>query len=314
MSNLVNYFTSRIGYGNTGQPKGKQFTLKPFKGGLIHPDGFTIPNAKLVGTYEELVAYLQAAQLNAPETRVWCFPAFFGVTDTSEAADIQKAPYGNNVVRNEKPQTMDIELENLGTEFYKGIRNFTDRTDLRAIFFQEDGLLLEDAENGEAQGCEISLIANQTTIPTIDAYQKQILAVQIKDSGFLSDRVNFVQTKAGKEFISYFKGILNVEHSEPATNVVKAVEAISKIDLYDVYDDELAVVGAWWIKNLLTGELTRPSVGGVVKSPTYKGWAITTAVSAPREIFLDTPAALAALGVGSATSGGFESIPFRLGE
>lgn len=312
MNNLVNYFTSRIGYGNTGQPKGKQFTLKPFKGVLIHPDGFTIPNEVLSGTYESLVAHLQAAQLNAPERRVWCFPSFAGVTDTSEAADVQKTPYGFNVVRSEKPQTMDIELENLGTEYYKGIRNFTDRTDLRAIFFQEDGILLEDAGNGEAQGCEISLIANQTTIPTIDAYQKQILAVQIKDSGFLSDRVNFVQTKTGKEFISFFKGILNVEHSEPATNVVKAVEAISKTDLYDVYDTELAVPAAWWIRNLLTGGLTRPTT--VVINPVNKGWAITTAVSAPREIFLDTPTALATLGVGSITSGGFESIPFRLGE
>lgn len=312
MSTLLDKFSFSKQHGNTGQPKGGYLKLEYMEGMLIHPDGFKIPQSELNGKFADLVTYLQKAQLADASLRLWCLPRFEGVTDNTPAVEQKEAPYGFKKAPVEKSHKFDIEIEDFGTEFYKQLRLFNGRSDLRAIVLQPNALMFEIDENGDAQGAEVDLTASQVKIGNIADYTKYMLNVEFKDKGFFTDHLRSVEIPQGKVFRDYFKGILNVSISEPATNVVKAVTSITGTDLYNTYDDELAVVGAWVLTNTLTGAESAPST--VAKNATHKGWTITHAIAAPVTIRLASPSALAALGVGSATSGGFEAQDFLLGE
>lgn len=103
------------------------------------------------------------------------------------------------------------------------------------------------------------------------------------DKSQLADNLAVVDFGTDKSILS-LTGLQDVALSQGAAraaNVVtiKAKTACGTVDMYDLYADALAVVGAWAVTRTSTGNVI--TVTGVAKNANVKGWDITVDSSDP---------------------------------
>ena len=306
MSTILNYPRSvAAAYGNTGQPSAN-VSLDKLVGLILTTDGYEIPLASLA-TWEDALAYLQDSTL-APNKKDRAFPVMFveGLTDNTPEANKVMSGYGNIKKIVENPFQASAEMENLGIEWFKNLRKFKDMKNLRGYWVDTTFIGGELTSTG-LKGFECSFMVGNPKIGNgKDSTTDYAAAIEFRNPTALTDDINVIVYPKGVNIKNELFGCLDVELSSPTLNVVKAVEKISKVDMYDNYADELAVVGAWVATDSLTGRAI--AISGVAKNTTYKGWTITHAAATGDTIItLASPDVLAGLNVGSATAGGYEA-------
>jgi hypothetical protein len=130
--------------------------------------------------------------------------------------------------------------------------------------------------------------------------------LQIQDPTALTDKLATILLPEDFDLSVELGGILDVDVTATGgvlSASVKAKTSISKTDLYGLYADDMDVAGAFVCTNA-SGTIVAPSA--VVKDDANKAWVLTLPVGV-YSIKLASPSVLVALGVGSLTSGGYES-------
>lgn len=299
--------------GNTGQAT-CDIKLDKIVMLLLCKDGFKVPASEL-GSDVDVLAYLQEKSIAAlPKDRLFPFKTIKGYTENTEAAEIIKYGFGDFAGRNEKAVTFEMDSEYLGVGHYKRLRAWLDDKSTRAFVITTSSIHGEKDKDGNLVPFEANFNPQQVKIGNgADAVTKTMVDIAFRNPKAFSDDLNGYQFEDGtSSLFNELFGCVDLRLSTPSSFVVKANVAISNLDMYDEYADALAVVGAWEMKNAITGAVV--PITSVVKNPTYKGWTILPNAT-PCDIKTVNPAALAALNVGSTTSGGFETEGgVRLGE
>jgi len=281
---------------------------------ILAYDGFKVPASELTD-FADTLAYLQEKSIAAlPKDRCYPIKVIEGYTDNTEAAELIKSPYGNPQKSNEKPHTAEIDTENLGIGYWKNLRKFKNQKNLRALWVDTAFIGGQKNADGDLVPFECTFEAKQVKVGDgAGSITKNMVDFSLKRATSLSDDLEAVAFDENYDLSNDIYGILGVELTSPAANVVVAKTAISKENLFDSYAAALAVIGAWKLTNTITGQLITSGVT-VAQSPTYKGW-IFTGITVPTDFELTNPAALAAINVGSSTAGGYETEGgVRLGE
>lgn len=299
------------GAGNTAIPS-CGVSIDHLKGLFLCFDGFEIPNASLTD-FATALAYLQTKTLAANLLeRLYPLSIIEGCTNNTAAPEKKNSGYGNTQYTAEQPHQFELELENVGIEYFKRLRRWNGRKDLKVYWIDTEFIGGHQTSTGFAP-IEASLFVKQVMPGNIADYTKYMADLELKNPKSLTDLLDTIAIPEGYDLESEVNGVTGISLTSPAAWVVKAQAAISKEDLYDKYADALAVTGAWKATNALTGAII--AVSTVVKSAANKGWTITLATVTAADITLADPAALAALNVGSSTAGGYESEGgVRLGE
>lgn len=105
-------------------------------------------------------------------------------------------------------------------------------------------------------------------------------------SFYINSGIAFVDfsNDGGVGYLSGLTGLQDVNISQGAARALgvvklKATTSCGTVDLHELYASELAVVGAWRVRNKATKNPLTPTA--VADDPTHNGWAITVSVSDP---------------------------------
>ena len=291
--------------GNVGRPA-CAVKLDHLVGLVLTFDGFEIPNAKL-GSFADMLEYLQEATLASGKDRVFYIPKIFGNEDTTPDPEVKQSGYGFTVKIDEKPHQFNIELEDLGIKFYQNLRKFKDRKDMRMYWIDTTFIGGQQTSTG-LKGFECTFMPKQVKVGIKGGdYTMYKAELQLEDTMALSDKLSTVLFPENFDLSVEMGGILDVELTATGglgIATVKAKTWISRTPLYNLYADALAVAGAWVVRDASTNAIVTPT--GVAKDTVNEGWAISLSAGT-YNITLASPSALEALNVGSLTSGGYES-------
>ena len=280
---------------------------------LLARDGFAIPASETT-SFEDVLAYLQTATLAAdPKKRIYPIKTIQGYTENTEAADTIKSGFGDPIGRNEKPHSYEVDLNYLGIGHHKRLRRFNEDETLRAYWVDTTFIGGQKNSAGDFVPFEVFFNLRQVTVGNgADAITKSVVDLSFKRPTALTDDMEQIVFDEEIDLKNELYGCLDVTLSSPASMVVKANISISNVDLYDSYSTQLATPSAWICTDALTGQIVTPT--SVTVSATNKGWTFA-GLTGLVDVKLVDPTALAALNVGSTTSGGYETEGgVRLGE
>ena len=284
---------------NTGIPNGCVLTLENIVGFLLAEDGFAIPTASTTDWATEL-AYMQAATLNATANER-LFPILFleDFTDNTPAPEKKKNGFGDTTHTFEQPYDFQARIENLGIEFMKNIRSFRGKKNLRCYVVTDEMIGGYENSAGDFVPFECTFDLTQPKIGKVTGDPTMYnVEISLKDPQALTDNLVGIAIPSGVDLASELNGITDVVLTvTPGTNSVSitAVEKNTKVNFISKYATELA-----------TGMFL---VGGVAKNATIANGVatISTLGGGSTTVSLNTPALMAAAGIGSTTAGGYES-------
>lgn len=285
------------GAGNTAIPSCGA-TIDHLKGLFLCFDGFEIPNASLTD-FPTALAYLQTATLAAnPLERLYPLSIIEGCTNNTAAPEKKNSGYGNMQYTAEQPHQFELELENVGIEYFKRLRRWNGRKDLRVFWIDTEFIGGHQTSTGFAP-IEASLFVKQVMPGNIADYTKYMADLELKNPKSLTDLLDTIAIPDGADLESEVNGITDVTLAGTGgvlSATVTGLMSISKENFITKFSSGLA--GLSFL------------VDGVAKAPTsisVQGVALLTLTAGVHKVSLVAPSALAALTVGSATAGGYES-------
>lgn len=297
MSKLNYPLNCSTGVGNTGLPS-CTINLEQLTGLLLTFDGFKIPAASLTD-FDTMFAYLQAATLNAdPLMRIYPLNIIEGLTDNTAAPEKKMSGYGNTKGIIEQTHQFEVELESHGIHFYKNLRKWNGKKNVRAYWVDKGFIGGYKDSNGDLQPMELDIFFKQVKVGNVADITKYMCEVELKDEKALTDNLDGMAIPDGFKVKNEIFGLTDVELSGTGgvlSATVTGVMAISKEDFISKFATGLAEVA--WL------------VDGVSVSPTSisNGSALFTLTAGTHTIKLLNPYALTAEFIGSLTSGGYES-------
>lgn len=284
---------------NVGQPNGCVNKLGFVNGLILTFDGFEVPLAKLASFAETMTYFQEQSLAENPIDRCYFIPFLEGWTDNTPAPEEKKTPFGNLQAVTEQPIVVDVEFEDLGIEFYKNLRGFNDRKDVRIFTISTTVIGGEKTDTGW-RGFEGEMFSLQVKTGTVTGdYNKYTGKVTLKDAGALTDNIVPVAIPKGYVIKNNLGGIRDVVLSATATSghvLVSAVIAGTYEDFNTKYAAEISAAAVY-------------SVNGTPVTPTsvVDGIATLTATSGEVKVKLVSPDDLVVAGIGSKIKGGFES-------
>ena len=297
MSKLNYPLNCNTGVGNTGLPS-CTINLEQLTGLLLTFDGFKIPAASLTD-FDTMFAYLQTATLNAdPLMRIYPLNIIEGLTDNTAAPEKKMSGYGNTKGVAEQTHQFEVELESHGIHFYKNLRKWNGRKNVRAYWVDKGFIGGYKDSNGDLQPMELDIFFKQVKPGNVADITKYMCEVELKDEKALTDNLDGMAIPEGFKVKNEIFGLTDVELSGTGgvlSATVRGVMAISKEDFISKFAIELND------GNFL--------VDGAPVSPTSisNGVALFTLTAGTHKIKLASPSALAVDNIGSPTSGGYES-------
>lgn len=297
MSKLNYPLNCNTGVGNTGLPS-CTINLEQLTGLLLTFDGFKIPAASLTDFYT-MFAYLQTATLNAfPLMRIYPLNIIEGLTDNTAAPEKKMSGYGNTKGIIEQTHQFEVELESHGIHFYKNLRKWNGRKNVRAYWVDKGFIGGYKDSNGDLQPMELDIFFKQVKPGNVADITKYMCEVELKDEKALTDNLDGMAIPEGFKVKNEIFGLTDVELSGTGgvlSATVTGVMAISKEDFVSKFANELTAA------NFL--------VDGTYVAPTSisNGVALFTLTAGTHKIKLGSPARLEYDNIGSATSGGYES-------
>lgn len=295
----INYpLNCNTGVGNTGLPS-CTINLEQLTGLLLTFDGFKIPAASLTD-FDTMFAYLQTATLNAdPLMRIYPLNIIEGLTDNTAAPEKKMSGYGNTKGVTEHPHQFEVELESHGIQFYKNLRKWNGRKNVRAYWVDKGFIGGYKDSNGDLQPMELDIFFKQVKPGNVADITKYMCEVELKDEKALTDNLDGMAIPEGFKVKNEIFGLTDVELSGTGgvlRATVKGVMAISKEDFVSKFSGDLFDHRPWL-------------VDGAQKEPDSitNGVVLFTLTAGTHKIKLASPSALAVAHIGSPTSGGYES-------
>lgn len=182
----LNYST---GVGNTGLPS-RTINLEQLTGLLLTFDGFKIPAASLTD-FDTMFAYLQTATLNAdPLMRIYPLNIIEGLTDNTAAPEKKMSGYGNTKGITEQTHQFEVELESHGIHFYKNLRKWNGRKNVRAYWVDKGFIGGYKDSNGDLQPMELDIFFKQVKPGNVADITKYMCEVELKDEKALTDNLD----------------------------------------------------------------------------------------------------------------------------
>ena len=298
MSRLNYPLNCNTGVGNTGLPN-YTINLEQLTGLLLTFDGFKIPAASLTDFYT-MFAYLQEATLNTdPLMRIYPLNIIEGLTDNTAAPEKKMSGYGNTKGVTEQTHQFEVELESHGIHFYKNLRKWNGRKNVRAYWVDKGFIGGYKDSNGDLQPMELDIFFKQVKPGNVADITKYMCEVELKDEKALTDNLDGMAIPNGFKVKNEIFGLTDVELSGTGgvlSATVTGVLSISKEDFVRKFYGELFANGPW-------------VVDGVSKNPdSIINWNVLfTLTAGTHKIKLASPIILAENGIGSNTSGGYES-------
>lgn len=298
MSKLNYPLNFSTGVGNTGLPS---FTinLEQLTGLLLTFDGFKIPAASLTD-FDTMFAYLQEATLNAdPLMRIYPLNIIEGLTDNTAAPEKKMSGYGNTKGIIEQPHQFEVELESHGIHFYKNLRKWNGKKNVRAYWVDKGFIGGYKDSNGDLQPMELDIFFKQVKVGNVADITKYMCEVELKDEKALTDNLDGMAIPDGFKVKNEIFGLTDVELSGTGGRLsatVRGVMAISKEDFVSKFSGDLLNNVPWL-------------VNGVSKGPDsiINGNVLFTLTAGVHKIKLAPAYSLVTENIGSATSGGYES-------
>ena len=298
MSKLNYPLNCSTGVGNTGLPS-CTINLEQLTGLLLTFDGFKIPAASLTD-FDTMFAYLQAATLNAdPNMRIYPLNIIEGLTDNTAAPEKKMSGYGNTKGIIEQTHQFEVELESHGIHFYKNLRKWNGRKNVRAYWVDKGFIGGYKDSNGDLQPMELDIFFKQVKPGNVADITKYMCEVELKDEKALTDNLDGMAIPEGFKVKNEIFGLTDVELSGTGgvlSATVTAVMAISKEDFVSKFSTALIADTHWLVDNTQT---TPTSI--------TNGSVLFTLTAGTHKIKLASPSEMASDAVGSATSGGYES-------
>lgn len=288
---------------NTGTPNGCVVTLEQITGFLLCYDGFKVPVASQ-DSWSEVLTYFQTATLASdPLERIYPVLQLNDFTDNTEAAQVKKNGFGDNIAIFEQPFTAEIELENLGIEFMKNMREFRKAKNLRLYIITDEfiGGYLDSA--GEFCPFECTFISKGVKVGkrSGDA-TKYLFDVTLKNPVALTDLIEPIVFPENTDLATEINGLTDVVISATGgagTISVTAIEKNTKKDWITKFSTEIMADSDAVI--LVDGTLA--TVASI-----SSGTALISGITAgSHTVKIDTPANLVSKSIGSITAGGYES-------
>ena len=298
MSKLNYPLNCSTGVGNTGLPS-CTINLEQLTGLLLTFDGFKIPAASLTD-FDTMFAYLQAATLNAdPLMRIYPLNIIEGLTDNTAAPEKKMSGYGNTKGIIEQTHQFEVELESHGIHFYKNLRKWNGRKNVRAYWVDKGFIGGYKDSNGDLQPMELDIFFKQVKPGNVADITKYMCEVELKDEKALTDNLDGMAIPEGFKVKNEIFGLTDVELSGAGgvlSATVTGVIAISKEDFVSKFGLDLLVAGAWLVDGVAT-----------IPTSITNGNVLFTLTAGTHTIKLNSPSLLEADLIGSATSGGYES-------
>ena len=285
------------GPGNTAIPSCGA-TIDHLKGLFLCFDGFEIPNASLT-SFATVLTYLQTKTLAAnPLERLYPLSIIEGCTNNTAAPEKKNSGYGNTQYTAEQPHQFELELENVGIEYFKRLRRWNGRKDLRVYWIDTEFIGGYQTSTGFAP-IEASLFVKQVMPGNIADYTKYMADLELKNPKSLTDLLDTIAIPDGTDLESEVNGITDVTLAGTGgvrSATVTAVMSISKEDFiakFKDYDVDIAFK--------VDGEAAE------ISSITGSTALISGLTAGVHKIKLNTPDNLANANIGSVTAGGYES-------
>lgn len=299
MSKLNYPLNCSTGVGNTGLPS-CTINLEQLTGLLLTFDRFKIPAASLTD-FDTMFAYLQAATLNAdPLMRIYPLNIVEGLTDNTAAPEKKMSGYGNTKGVVEQTHQFEVELESHGIHFYKNLRKWNGRKNVRAYWVDKGFIGGYKDSNGDLQPMELDIFFKQVKVGNVADITKYMCEVELKDEKALTDNLDGMAIPEGFKVKNEIFGLTDVELSGTGGRLsatVTGVMDISKEDFVSKFASDLSTATDVFLVN---------GVATAVSSIT-NGVALFTLTAGTHKIKLASPTNLYGAGIGSATSGGYES-------
>ena len=298
MSKLNYPLNCSTGVGNTGLPS-CTINLEQLTGLLLTFDGFKIPAASLTD-FDTMFAYLQAATLNAdPNMRIYPLNIIEGLTDNTAAPEKKMSGYGNTKGIVEQTHQFEVELESHGIHFYKNLRKWNGRKNVRAYWVDKGFIGGYKDSNGDLQPMELDIFFKQVKPGNVADITKYMCEVELKDEKALTDNLDGMAIPEGFKVKNEIFGLTDVELSGTGgvlSATVTGVMAISKEDFVSKFADEFA-----------NQDVIVDGADAAITSVSNGNLLISQLTAGVHKIKLVSPSNLADIGIGSATSGGYES-------
>lgn len=295
---IVNYpLSCARGLGNTGQPS-CAISIEKLEGLLMTTDGFKIPAASLT-SFDTAFAYLQTATLAAdPLQRIYPLHTIEGLTNNTAAPEKKLSGYGNTQSVTEQPQQFELEIENNGIEYYKKLRTWNGRKDVRVYWIDKTFIGGYLDSNGDLLPMEASVFFKQVMPGNVSDITKYMCELELKSPTALTDDLSAIAIPEGFKVKNEIHGLRDVTLAGTGgvlSATVTGVMAISKEDFVSKFAIELNS------NTFLVDGVVTP-----VESIS-SGSVLLMLTAGTHTISLITPSALADENIGSATSGGYES-------
>ena len=297
MSKLNYPLNCSTGVGNTGLPS-CTINLEQLTGLLLTFDGFKIPAAMLTDFYT-MFDYLQEATLNAnPLMRIYPLNIIEGLTDNTAAPEKKMSGYGNTKGIIEQTHQFEVELESHGIHFYKNLRKWNGKKNVRAYWVDKGFIGGYKNSNGDLLPMELDIFFKQVKPGNVADITKYMCEVELKDEKALTDNLDGMAIPDGFKVKNEIFGLTDVILSGRGGSgelYVSIVTSISKEDFVSRFDSELLQLGL--------------SINGQVQAPAAiaNGELVYAGLSTGSyEVKLPSPTALVAAGICSFTSGSYE--------
>lgn len=297
---IVNYpLSCARGLGNTGQPS-CAISIEKLEGLLMTTDGFKIPAASLT-SFDTAFAYLQTATLAAdPLQRIYPLHTIEGLTNNTAAPEKKLSIYGNTQSLIEQPHQFEIEIENNGIEYYKKLRTWNGRKDVRVFWIDKTFIGGYLDSNGDLLPMEASVFFKQVMPGNVADITKYMCELELKSPTALTDDLDGIAIPEGFKVKNEIHGLRDVTLAGTGgvlSATVTAVMSISKEDWVSKFSDN---IGSRTV--MINNDAVEPNS---IMNGTLLFTGLTAGV---KTIKLNTPSELESQeGIGSLTSGGYES-------
>lgn len=299
--------------GNTGIPT-CAFDIKKIVMVILADPSHRITAANRA-SISTLKGVLQTATLASGTSRIYPIPHVVLQSDNSEDITITTDAYGTKEVARDGDYDWTF-LTKKGYACYNAsLRKFNYRN-MGAYFVDSDMNIFGTMDGTDMRPATLSFFhAMKWKVADGSNATQYMFRLSLSNPEEVNDAGKLAFVACGGDqtttinFISELNGVIDVtvEQSSVAAGTIDVLAKTScgKTNLYDDYSTELAAAGAWIVKNASTGAVLTPS--GVAANATTEGFTISVTLTGAATVQLQTPAALAALSVGSSTDGGYES-------
>lgn len=251
------------------------------RGVLIGPLGVELP----ASTIAALKVAIEAALLaDNPYSRIYPLQGIVVPTDqTPEPNMITFAGNGQQVVAGENARSMTFQWFDGGYCLLRALRTANGTQRGVMVIDSKGQLIATDGSGDNIKFISAYTFAKQFKWPMTTSevaaynYFMSFETSQVDDAGVIID-FN-AENGGGLSYLSSLQGLFNVAITQAAAPTATHVKVKAQVvgcgssDLYDLYADDLAVVGAWSVTRVDNGGTI--VVSAVAKSAVFNGWDLT---------------------------------------